>query len=95
MTKKRAYPDKLRDQLREWHDRMERLRQHMRQGGAEGPRELQYQIEDLKAKQNAARRKLDELERTGRTVRDGSRARIEAAREKLQDVVRRIVSGMR
>lgn len=95
MTRRLAYQDKLRDQLKEWQDRMDRLRRHMRQAGAEGRRELEYQVEDLEAKQDAALRKLKELERTGRSVRDASRARIASTRKTLRNVVRRIVSGMR
>ncbi|MGA8261869.1 MAG: hypothetical protein WB783_16785 [Arenicellales bacterium] len=95
MTRRLAYQDKLRNQLKEWQDRMDRLKRHMKQAGAEGRRELEYQIEDLKAKQDAALRKLEELERTGTSAREVSRARIESTRRTLQNVVRKIVSGMR
>lgn len=67
----------------------------MMQAGDSRRRELEYQIEDLRAKQNAARRKLDELERSGPDSREDSRARMEATREKLRHVVRMIVSRMR
>lgn len=92
---KHAYRDKLRAQVRQWQDRIDQLRTHIRRAGSESRRELEEQIEDLLAKQKAANRKLEQLERTSRSVRVASRARVRTARGKVQRVVKRLVSGFR
>jgi len=92
---KQSYPDKLRTQVRQWQDKIDQLRAHIKQAGCESRREFEEQIQDLQAKQKAANRKLEQLERTGRSVRKASRARVEAARTKVQRAVRRLVTGFR
>lgn len=93
--KKQSYQDKLRAQLRQWENRIDQLRVHIRQASAESRREFEERIEDLQAKQKAANRKLKQLERTGRGIRKASGARVNAARHKVHRVVKRLVSGFR
>lgn len=92
---KQSYHEKLRAQVRQWENRIDQLRAHIRQAGSESRREFEDRIEDLQAKQKAANRKLKQLERTGRGIRKASGARVNAARHKVHRVVKRLVSGFR
>lgn len=93
--KARAYQHKLRGQLAEWQERIDELRRRVEQAGPDSRLDLEYRIQDLLAKQVAARRKLDQLERTDDAVARETRARLEEARDKLGRTLRRIVSGTR
>lgn len=92
---KYSYQDKLRAQMRQWQERIDQLRVHIREVGAGSRRHFEEQIEDLQAKQKAANRKLEQLERTGRSVRKASRTRVDAARNKVDRALRRLVSRVR
>lgn len=92
---KQSYQEKLRAQVRQWENRIDQLRAHIRQAGSESRREFEERIEDLQAKQKAANRKLKQLERTGRGIRNAYGARVNAARHKVHRVVKRLVSGFR
>ena len=86
--KERAYQQKLRAQLDEWQCRIEKLRQRVRKTGPDSRLEFEYQIQDLLAKQAAARRKLNQLQRANGTIGRGAGARVESA-------IKKIVSGVR
>lgn len=92
---KQSYQEKLRAQVRQWEERIDQLRAHIRQAGADSRREIEERLEDLQAKQEAANRKLKQLERTGRGIRKASSARARAARHKVHRAVKRLVSGFR
>ncbi len=93
--KEHSYQDKLRAQVRQWQDRIDRLRANVRQAGTDSRRQFEEQIEDLQAKQKAATRKLAELERSGGSPGRASRGRIRAAKSRMQHAIRRLVSGFR
>lgn len=95
VMRKRSYQDQLRTQIRQWQDRIDDLRARAGASGAGSRRQVDEQIEDLRAKQDAARRKLAQLDRRPGGIRQGSRARAAGVRDKVQRVVRRIVPGMR
>jgi len=92
---RQSYPDKLRAQIRHWQERMDELRTQLGQAGTDSRRQFDEQLRDLQAKQQAAKRKLDQLDRTGRSVRRKSRAFLGTARTRVNRVVRRLVSGDR
>ena len=62
MTSKDAYQKKLQAQLDEWSARIKQMEAKAAQANADAQRDYQEQIEDLKAKQAAAREKLEELQ---------------------------------
>lgn len=93
--KEHSYQDKLRAQVRQWQDRIDRLRANVRHAGTESRRHFEDQIEDLQAKQKAATRKLAELERSGGSAERVSRGRIRAAKSRMQHTIKRLVSGFR
>jgi len=93
--RKRDYPNKLRTQLREWQDRVERLRRDLRRAGEDSRRELEHQIEDLQAKQKAARRKLEQLESFCGEARLDPGKRIKRAGRRINHRVRKLISGFR
>lgn len=82
--RKHAYPRKLYAQLGDWQGRIDQLIHHIEQADPGTRRELEQQIEDLRAKRSAARRKLDQLERHNRS-----------GRGRLLWALRRLVPGMR
>lgn len=91
--RKRSYQDKLQTQVRQWQSKIDQLRAHMKQAGSDTRRQFEDQIQDLQAKQKAAKRKLEQFERSGQNLRDGSRARVAAARDRMQRAVKKLVSG--
>lgn len=94
--KERSYQEKLRKQLGQWQERIDGLREQMKHAGGESRHQAENRIQDLEAKQKAARHKLDQLarlNRAGEKVRRGSRNRIAGARKKVGNAIRRLVSG--
>lgn len=90
----RHYPQKLRSQLREWQDKVDRLRQRLSHAGEESRRELENQIEDLHAKQKAAREKLAQMDRGGGS-RTTINARVREACSRIGAAARRWLPGGR
>lgn len=93
--RKHSYQDKLRTQVRQWQEKIDQLKAHIKQAGSDSGRDFEERIQDLQAKQKAANQKLEQLERTGKNVGKASRARVNAARHKVHRAVRRLVSGFR
>lgn len=85
---KHAYEEKLRRQVGQWQASIDRLKGRLEQASVETRVVLEQQIQDLQAKQKAARRKLKQLDHfggsgsvpgagTARTVLRGVRRTIE------------------
>lgn len=91
----RDYPRKLRSQLRHWQDKAERLRQRMNDAGDETRVELENRIEDLNAKQKAAREKLAQLDHAGDGPARSIRARFRGFISRSRGAARRWLSGSR
>lgn len=62
MNRKQAYPQKLRAQLDEWQARIHTMEAQAKHADAGLQIDYHDQIEDLKARCNAAKAKLDELD---------------------------------
>jgi hypothetical protein len=95
---KYAYQEKLREQVSQWQAGIDRLKEHLKRAGDGTRQQVEHQIRDLQAKQKAARRKLDQLERldeagdrVGRAALKPARATLHGLRRALQ----RIVSGFK
>lgn len=65
--RKHKYEEQLRSQVRQWQARIDRLKDRIDQGSNETRRVIEHQIQDLQAKQQAARRKLEQLHRAAQT----------------------------
>jgi len=85
----RHYPRKLRSQLRHWQNKVDRLRSRMNDAGEETRRELENQIEDLRAKQKAAREKLAQVDQSGNGRRGMTRFRLRRLCGRLRSMRRR------
>lgn len=70
-----TYADKLRAQIPRWRDRINELETRAGRAGATTCRDDQERLRDLRAKQQAAERKLKKLDRTGRPSAGAGRDR--------------------
>lgn len=91
----RDYPRKLRSQLNHWQDSVDRLRQRMNDAGEETRRELENRIEDLHAKQKAAREKLAQLDKDGGGSDRNRGLRLRRFLVRFRSAARRWLSGSR
>lgn len=89
------YPRKLRSQLRHWQDKVDRLRQRMNDAGEDTRLELENRIEDLHAKQKAAREKLAQLDRAGSGSERSISVRLQRFFSRFRGAARRWLSGSR
>lgn len=91
---KHSYQHQLRRHIHQWQARIDRLGAHAGEDRTGRARRIEEQIADLRAKQEAARRKLAQLERAPRGIRWASRAAA-ALRDGVNRIVRRFVPGDR
>lgn len=91
---KHSYQHQLRRQIQQWQARIERLGAQAGEDRTRGPRRIEEQVEDLRAKQDAARRKLEQLERAPRGLR-GTSGATAVLRDRVNRIVRRFVMGTR
>lgn len=91
---KHSYQHQLRRQIRQWQASIDRLGTQAGEDPAGGARRIEEQIEDLRAKKEAANRKLEQLARAPRGLRRAARATT-AVRDRVNHFVRRFVRGAR
>lgn len=89
---KHSYQHQLRRQIQQWQARIEGLGTQAGEDRTGRARRIEEQIKDLRAKQEAARRKLAELERAPRGLRGAARAAV-VVREGVNRIVKRFVPG--
>jgi len=87
--RKHKYEEQLRSQVRQWQARIDRLKDSLDQGSDETRRVIEHQVQDLQAKQQAARRKLEQLHRSAQTE-SSMRLAVAPARAVLRRVRRAI-----
>lgn len=75
---------KLEARLKEWGEEIDKVRAKVDKLGAEAGARYRSQIEDLKARQDAARKKLQELGRSGGEAWDDLKSGAETALEELK-----------
>ncbi|MDZ7841548.1 MAG: hypothetical protein U5R46_12170 [Gammaproteobacteria bacterium] len=91
---KHSYQQQLRRQIQQWQARIDGLRAQAGENRTGCPGRIEEQIEDLRAKQDAANRKLEQLDREPRGLRRAYRATA-AVRDSVNRIVRRFVPGAR
>ena len=75
---------KMEEKLKGWGDEIEHLRGRADRLGAEARKKLQEQVEELRAKQESARHKLQEMRKTGGEAWEDLRTGAEAALDDLK-----------
>lgn len=78
------YVEKLEGRLKEWGAEIEKVRAKADRLGAAAGARYRDQVEELKARQDAARQKLQELARSGGEAWDDLKSGAEAALEELK-----------
>lgn len=93
MGKREAYQEKMEAQFREWGAKIAQLRAGVDQVEAGARQEYHRQLELLRAKQEAAQKKLQDLKRESEATWSGLVAGVEAAwndlRKSLDEAVSR------
>jgi hypothetical protein len=95
MSNKDAYQQKLEAKLDEWRAEIDKLRAKGRQADADAQIQLDRQVEDLEKRQEAARRKLEELRSTSEDAWQDLKSGIEKAWDDLGNAVRSAVDRYR
>jgi superfamily I DNA and/or RNA helicase len=89
------YQEKIEATLAEWGEEIEKLRKKADKLGAEARDKYRVQIEDLRARQATAGKKLDELKRTGGEAWEDLRKGAETALEELKKGVEGAVAKLK
>jgi len=89
------YQEKIETTLQEWGEEIEKIRKKTEKLGAEARVKYRDQIEDLHARQETARKKLEDLKRTGGEAWEDLRRGAESALEELKRGVEGAVGKMK
>ncbi|MBE0568847.1 MAG: hypothetical protein IH577_04140 [Deltaproteobacteria bacterium] len=89
------YQEKIESRLDEWGDEIEKLRHKADQLGEDAKARFREQIEDLRARQGTARRKLEEMKKAGGEAWGDLREGAESALDDLKKAVDSAVSKLR
>lgn len=95
MSMKEAYEKKLRAELDEWHAEIDGLKARADQAEADTQLKYYKHIEELRELQEAARKRLSELEASGDDAFDDLKAGLDSARHSLASAVRSAASRFR
>lgn len=89
------YQEKIEATLNEWGEEIEKLRKKADLLGAEARGRYREQIEDLRARQGTARKRLEELKKTGGEAWEDLRNGAEAALDELKKGVEGAVAKLK
>ena len=89
------YQEQIESKIDEWGEEIEKIRKKADKLGAEAREKYRGQIEELRARQETARKKLEELKRTGGEAWDDLRSGAEAALDELKKGVEGAVSRLK
>jgi hypothetical protein len=92
---KEHYQEKIESTLNEWGEEIEKLRKKADRMGADARDKYREQIEDLRARQETARIKLEDLKRTGGEAWEDLRHGAEAALDELKKGVEGAVAKLK
>jgi hypothetical protein len=92
---KEHYQEKIESTLNEWGEEIEKIRKKADLLGAETRGKYREQIEDLRARQEAAWKKLEDLKRTGGEAWEDLRNGAEAALDELKKGVEGAVAKLK
>ncbi|MBP2674097.1 MAG: hypothetical protein H6Q84_937 [Deltaproteobacteria bacterium] len=90
-----VYQEKIESRIAEWGDEIEKLRHKADQLGEDAKVRFREQIEELRARQGTARKKLDEMKKAGGEAWDDLREGAESALDDLKKGVESAVSKLR
>jgi uncharacterized coiled-coil DUF342 family protein len=89
------YQEQIESRLNEWAQEIEKIRKKADKLGAEARGKYREQIEDLRARQDTAREKLEDLKRTGGEAWEDLRSGAEAALDELKKGVEGAVAKLK
>jgi len=89
------YQEKIESTLNEWGEEIEKISKKADRLGADARDKYRQQIEDLRARQETARKKLEDLKRTGGEAWEDLRHGAEAALDELKKGVEGAVAKLR
>ena len=89
------YQEKIESTLNEWSEEIEKIRRKADVLGAEARGKYREQIEDLRVRQETARKKLEDLKRTGGEAWEDLRSGAEAALDELKKGVEGAVAKLK
>jgi len=89
------YQEQIESTLDEWGEEIEKIRKKADKLGAEARGKYREQIEDLSARQETARKKLEDLKRTGGEAWEDLRSGAEAALDELKKGVEGAVAKLK
>jgi hypothetical protein len=89
------YQEKIEATLKEWGEEIEKIRMKADKLGAETRVKYREQIEDLHARQETARKKMEEMKRAGGEAWEDLRKSAEAALEELKKGVEGVVAKLK
>jgi alanyl-tRNA synthetase len=89
------YQEQIESKLNEWGEEIEQLRQKADKLGGDAREKYKEQIEDLRARQETARKKLEDLKRTGGEAWEDFRSGAEAALDELKKGVEGAVAKLK
>jgi Skp family chaperone for outer membrane proteins len=92
---KEHYQEKIESTLDDWGEEIEKIRKKADQLGADATDKYREQIEDLRARQETARKKLEDLKRTGGEAWGDLRHGAEAALDELKKSVEAAVAKLK
>ena len=94
---KEHYQEKIESTLNEWGEEIEKIRKKADKLGAEASGKYREQIEDLRVRQETAKKKLEDLKRTGgeawEDLRRGSEAALDELKKGVEGTVAKLKKG--
>lgn len=84
MEQKEAYQKKLDAQLNEWRAEIDKLKAKAEKASAERQIEYNRQVDELEAKQKAARMKLEEIQKSGGQAWEDLKSSLDSAMDELK-----------
>ncbi len=92
MDEKKAYIERMEAQLTEWSTKIGELAAKAEKAAADAKMAYQREIESLRAKQEAAKKKLHEMREAADEVWEGFKGGVENAWDELKNAVDSVVS---
>ena len=89
------YQEQIESTLDEWGEEIEKIRKKADKLGAEARGKYREQIEDLRARQETARKKLEDMKRSGGEAWEDLRSGADAALDELKKGVEGAVSKLK
>jgi uncharacterized coiled-coil DUF342 family protein len=89
------YQEQIESKLNEWGEEIEQLRKKADKLGGDAREKYKEQIEELRARQETARKKLEDLKRTGGEAWEDFRSGAEAALDELKKGVEGAIAKLK